>query len=56
MEQQIENELRSLPVGDTRVIAGEAVTRWTENSWEIGTWGKKTTDLFDTVQNLVMGA
>ncbi len=50
--RHIEHELRDLPIGKTRMIAWEAVTRWTEETWEIGTWGKKTTDFADTINQL----
>ena len=50
--QRIEAELTGLPVGKTRMIAWECVTRWSETTWEVGTWGKKTTDLVDTLRAL----
>lgn len=37
---QIERELKALPVGHSKVIEWESVTRWSENVYEIGTWGR----------------
>jgi hypothetical protein len=48
----LENELKSLPVGGTRVILGVAVTRWAEGVWETGTLGRKTADLVGALDAL----
>ncbi len=48
----IEREIESLPVGKTRMIAWEAVTRWADDAFEIGTWGKKQDTLAGTVDTL----
>jgi len=48
----ISEELRALPIGRTRMIAWEAVTRWAEDSFEIGTWGKKSTTFEETLGKL----
>ena len=50
--QRIDAELESLPIGKTRMIAWEAVTRWSADSFEIGTWGKKTASKADTLDTL----
>lgn len=50
---RIEQELKDLPIGKARVIAWETVVRWTESTWEIGTWGKKTSDFQTTVAKLM---
>ena len=50
--KQIQTELESLAIGRTRMIAWEAVTRWSADSYEIGTWGKKQSDLAATVDTL----
>ncbi len=49
----IEQELLDLPVGRVRVIAFEPTHRWTADTWEIGTWGKKTTTLEQTLCQLM---
>lgn len=38
----MEHELNSLTVGHTKNINGHVVTRWSENSFEVDTWGRKT--------------
>ncbi len=50
--QLIERELLDLPVGRVRVIAWQPTHRWSVDTWEIGTWGKKTTTLKQTIANL----
>lgn len=48
----IESELKSLPIGRVRVIAWRSVVRWSEDAYEIGTWGKKQTTFADTADAL----
>ena len=51
----IERELKGLGIGKTRVIAWECVTRWSENLFEIGTYGidYKQMDFDSTVSKLM---
>jgi hypothetical protein len=39
--------LEDLPVGRTRVINGNVVTRWSTGRYEIGTWGQDTCDVHE---------
>lgn len=48
----IDRELESLTVGRTRMIAWEAVTRWAEDAYEIGTWGIKQSTRAETLDTL----
>lgn len=48
----IQREIESLPVGKTRMIAWEAVTRWADDAFEIGTWGKKQGTKAETIETL----
>ncbi len=54
--QLIERELLDLSVGRVRVIAWQPTHRWSVDTWEIGTWGKKTTTLEQTIANLTKHA
>lgn len=45
----MEHELNSLTVGHTKNINGHVVTRWSENSFEVGTWGRETMTLAQTL-------
>lgn len=38
-------EFEDLPVGKTRMIGWEAVTRWADDCFEIGTWGVASSGL-----------
>jgi hypothetical protein len=48
----IERELKELSIGKTRIIAWETVTRWAEDVYEIGTWGKKQATYAETLDTL----
>ena len=37
--------LATITIGHTRVIRNIAVTRWTEHSFELGTWGNGSVTL-----------
>jgi len=37
----MEHELSTLKNGYTKVINGQAVTRWSDDFFEVGTWGRK---------------
>lgn len=53
--QRTIDELLAMKVGHAKMIAWEAVVRWSENKWEIGTWGidHKAHDLDTTVSKLM---
>ena len=38
----IQNALLNIPTGTTRVVFGWAVTRWSKDSFEVGTMGKSS--------------
>jgi hypothetical protein len=48
------NELKALPIGHSKMIRWECVTRWSENVYEVGTWGKlySMTDFESTLTKL----
>ena len=46
--------LEDMTVGRTKIINGEAVTRWTANSYEIGTWGNDTISFRKAVKVLAV--
>lgn len=46
------HELNNLTVGHTKNINGHVVTRWSEKSFEVDTWGRKTVDA-DTALEMV---
>jgi hypothetical protein len=49
----IKCELEELEVGKSKMVAWEAVTRWSEDSFEIGTWGTTACrTLADTLDRL----
>ena len=50
----IERELQELSIGHARVIAWEPVIRWSEDSFEIGTYNapNKQKSLVDTLDKL----
>lgn len=52
LADHVSQELDALTVGHTRMIAWEAVTRWGADSYEIGTYGKKTTTKAQTFDKL----
>ena len=35
----IQDAIIDIPVGKTRVVFGYAITRWTKDEYEVGTWG-----------------
>ena len=41
----MENELKQITIGHTKVVNGYAVTRWSTDSYEVGTWGRETMTL-----------
>ena len=50
---QIEIALENITVGKTTTIAGSAVTRWSKNTYEVGTWGKKTQTIDEAVAEVL---
>lgn len=48
----IVDELGCISIGHTRIIRGEAVTRWAENSFEVSTWGRCYFDIHKTADRL----
>ena len=44
--------LKSMTVGRTRVLWGKVVTRWTNEVWEVGTWGRKSQNLDEAAEAL----
>lgn len=47
------NMLEAMKVGFTTVINGMVVTRWSPESYEVGTWGKSTMDIHKTADALM---
>ena len=45
-------EVLNMGNGMTKVIAYKAVTRWSDEAWEVGTHGKYTCDLNSALANL----
>lgn len=45
-------ELNNMSVGATKVVAGEVVTRWSAEVYEVGTWGKATQVLERALETL----
>ena len=44
--------LEAMTVGCTKVINGHAVTRWSQNAFEIGTWGRAYFDIHKAAERL----
>jgi len=49
-------ELEAMTERFTKVICGQVVTRWSKNSFEIGTFGKAYTDIHKTAEHLAENA
>ncbi len=45
-------QLKGITIGRTKVINNKAVTRWTADKWEVGTWGRKTQSIDEASQCL----
>jgi hypothetical protein len=46
-------ELNSLTIGHTKVIGSKAVTRWSADKWEVGTFGRKIQDAATAAQEII---
>jgi hypothetical protein len=49
----IRSRLLSIPVGHTTTVNRRVVTRWTADTFEIDTWGRKTSDLDATAEQCI---
>jgi hypothetical protein len=36
----VQDAILDIPVGMTRVVYGVAITRWSDDEFEVGTWGR----------------
>lgn len=51
----IAKELEAMRVGFTKIVCGKAVTRWSLNRWEVGTFAKSDSmNLTETLVELGM--
>ena len=50
LTENIEDRLYQITIGRTAVVFGAAVTRWSLDSYEVGTIGKGAVDLATAVQ------
>lgn len=48
----IESRLEQITIGRTTTIDDHAVTRWSAQTWEVDTWGRKTMD-FEAAVNAI---
>jgi hypothetical protein len=48
----MKNELNNMTIGNTKVIAGQAATRWSETKYEVGTWGRETVTIEEAIETL----
>jgi hypothetical protein len=46
---KMKQQLQAMKIGFTKVVNGIAVTRWSEDKFEVGTWGRKTQSIDDAV-------
>lgn len=44
--------LENITVGHTTTINGHVVTRWSQASFEVDTWGRKTVDIDEALQEV----
>lgn len=50
---QVEIALENITVGMTTTIAGIVVTRWSKNTYEVGTWGKKNQNIEEAIAEVL---
>ena len=50
----IANELDNMTVGHTKIVAGLAVTKWTPEWFEVGTWGRVQVLKAEAIQTLTL--
>jgi hypothetical protein len=44
--------LEEITIGRTKVINNNAVTRWSADKWEVGTWGRKMQSIDEASKSL----
>lgn len=46
----MENKLSNMKVGHTKLINGHVVTRWSDRAFEVDTWGKVSTHIYEAIE------